>query len=249
MVKVRVDIFRVVEELPENFDRKMTVFGKHLFSPRAEPKSELRYHAVSGRTSELAWARKTSRSLSKSPTIDEEVALVDECRRGHTRRRSSAPNPRPVPRASLPVSGRSRATVLPPAVEKVQSGSATPVAYERVHCGSASVESANDGFPIEELFSEEEAKETFTGELLRASRAFAMERQDYANCFRSFAVGQVLSHCVLWRSMVNHGLIPGGASLRTGRQAVFFTTVNPMDNQHGFGERNFMRLVTSKNRA
>ena len=52
--------------------------------------------------------------------------------------------------------------MLPPAVEKVQSGSATPVAYERVHCGSTSVESANDGFPIEELFSEEEAKETFT---------------------------------------------------------------------------------------
>ena len=30
------------------------------------------------------------------------------------------------------------------------------------------------------------------------------------------------------RSMVNHGLIPGGVSLRTGRQAVFFTIVNPM---------------------
>ena len=52
MVKVRVDIFRVVEELPENFDRKMTVFGKHLFTTRAELKSKLRYHAVSGRTSE-----------------------------------------------------------------------------------------------------------------------------------------------------------------------------------------------------
>ena len=38
------------------------------------------------------------------------------------------------------------------------------------------------------------------------------------------------------RSIVNHGLIPGGVSLRTGRQAVFFTTVNPMDNQDGFGE-------------
>ena len=33
------------------------------------------------------------------------------------------------------------------------------------------------------------------------------------------------------RSMMNHGLIPGGRSLRTGRQAVFFTVVNPMDKQ------------------
>ena len=38
------------------------------------------------------------------------------------------------------------------------------------------------------------------------------------------------------RSTVNHGLIPGGVSLRTGRQAVFFTVVNPMDNQDGLGE-------------
>ena len=30
------------------------------------------------------------------------------------------------------------------------------------------------------------------------------------------------------RSIVNHAFIPGGVSLRTGRQAVFFTTVNPM---------------------
>ena len=30
------------------------------------------------------------------------------------------------------------------------------------------------------------------------------------------------------RSIVNHGLIPRGVSLRTGRQAVFFTVVNPM---------------------
>ena len=49
------------------------------------------------------------------------------------------------------------------------------------------------------------------------------------------------------RSTVNHGLIPGGVSLRTGRQAVFFTFVNPMDNQDGLGET--MRLVTCKNRA
>ena len=32
------------------------------------------------------------------------------------------------------------------------------------------------------------------------------------------------------RSIVNHGLIPGGVSLRTGRQVVFFIVVNPMDN-------------------
>ena len=38
------------------------------------------------------------------------------------------------------------------------------------------------------------------------------------------------------RSIVNHGLIPGGVSLRTGRQAVFFIVVNPMDNQDGLGE-------------
>ena len=35
---------------------------------------------------------------------------------------------------------------------------------------------------------------------------------------------------------MNYGLIPGGVSLRTGRQAVFFTIVNPMDNQDGLGE-------------
>ena len=35
---------------------------------------------------------------------------------------------------------------------------------------------------------------------------------------------------------MNHGLIPGGVSLRTGRQAVFFTVLNPMDSQDGLGE-------------
>ena len=35
---------------------------------------------------------------------------------------------------------------------------------------------------------------------------------------------------------MNHGLIPGGVSLKIGRQAVFFTVVNPMDNQDGLGE-------------
>ena len=33
------------------------------------------------------------------------------------------------------------------------------------------------------------------------------------------------------RSIVNHGLIPGGVGLKTGRHAVFFTVVNPMDNR------------------
>ena len=35
------------------------------------------------------------------------------------------------------------------------------------------------------------------------------------------------------RSIVNHGLISGGVSLRTGRQTVSFIIVNPMDNQDG----------------
>ena len=35
---------------------------------------------------------------------------------------------------------------------------------------------------------------------------------------------------------MNHGLIPGGVSLKTGRQAVFFTVVNAMDNQDGLWE-------------
>ena len=35
------------------------------------------------------------------------------------------------------------------------------------------------------------------------------------------------------RSIVNHGLIPGGVSLRTGRHDVLFPVVNPMDNQDG----------------
>ena len=38
------------------------------------------------------------------------------------------------------------------------------------------------------------------------------------------------------RSLVNHGLIPGGVCLKTGRLAVFFTVANPMDNQDGLGE-------------
>ena len=50
---------------------------------------------------------------------------------------------------------------------------------------------------------------------------------------------------------MNHGLIPGGVRLRTGRQAVFFTFVNPMDNQDGLGEILFdlsqARIASYKN--
>ena len=38
------------------------------------------------------------------------------------------------------------------------------------------------------------------------------------------------------RSIGNHGLIPGRISLKTGRHAVVFTVVNPMDNQDGLVE-------------
>ena len=38
------------------------------------------------------------------------------------------------------------------------------------------------------------------------------------------------------RSTVNHGLIPRGVCLRKGRQSVFFSVVNPMDNKDGLGE-------------
>ena len=46
---------------------------------------------------------------------------------------------------------------------------------------------------------------------------------------------------------MNHGLIPGVASL-TGRQAVFFTVFNPMDNQDVLGET-LCDLSKSTNRA
>ena len=53
------------------------------------------------------------------------------------------------------------------------------------------------------------------------------------------------------RSTVNHGLIPGGVSIKTGRQAVLFTVVNPMDNQDGLGENicdlSQARVASSKN--
>ena len=45
---------------------------------------------------------------------------------------------------------------------------------------------------------------------------------------------------------MNHGLIQGGVGLRTGRQVVFFTIVNTMDDQDGLGE---ILFVTRKNRA
>ena len=38
------------------------------------------------------------------------------------------------------------------------------------------------------------------------------------------------------RSIVNHVLTPGGVSLKTSRQAVFFIVVHPMDDQDGLGE-------------
>ena len=37
-------------------------------------------------------------------------------------------------------------------------------------------------------------------------------------------------------SFIRNGLIPGGRSLERGRQAVFFTTANPMDDVFGMGE-------------
>ena len=45
------------------------------------------------------------------------------------------------------------------------------------------------------------------------------------------------------RSIVNHCLIPGGVSLRTGRQAVFFIVVNPMDNQDGKQESGHTKIL------
>ena len=50
------------------------------------------------------------------------------------------------------------------------------------------------------------------------------------------------------RSIVRDGLVPGGFSTKTERHAVFFTVVNPMDDEHGFWET-FLRIITSKNRA
>ena len=38
------------------------------------------------------------------------------------------------------------------------------------------------------------------------------------------------------RSIVNYGLVPGGFSTKTGRYAVFFTVVDPMDDEQGSRE-------------
>ena len=54
--------------------------------------------------------------------------------------------------------------------------------------------------------------------------------EDFTEYMHHVGNGKVL------RSTVIHGLIPGGVSLKTGRQAVFFTVVNPMHNQDGLGE-------------
>ena len=52
-------------------------------------------------------------------------------------------------------------------------------------------------------------------------------------------------------SIVNHGLIPGGVSLRTDRQAVFFSIVDPMDNQDDLRETLYdlsqVRIASYKN--
>ena len=37
-------------------------------------------------------------------------------------------------------------------------------------------------------------------------------------------------------SLLRNGIIPGGTSLKRGRQAFFFTTVNPMEDVYGMGE-------------
>ena len=37
-------------------------------------------------------------------------------------------------------------------------------------------------------------------------------------------------------SIIRNGLIPGGNSFKRGRQTVFFTTVNPMEDAYGLGE-------------
>ena len=54
--------------------------------------------------------------------------------------------------------------------------------------------------------------------------------EGFTECFYHVGNGNELI------SLVNHGLIPGGVSFKTGRHAVFFTVVNPMDNQDGLGE-------------
>ena len=52
-------------------------------------------------------------------------------------------------------------------------------------------------------------------------------------------------------STIRNGMIPGGRSLKRGRQAVFFTAVNPMEDENGLGEtpRDLMkpRIAPNKN--
>ena len=48
--------------------------------------------------------------------------------------------------------------------------------------------------------------------------------------------------------MIRNGLIPGGKSFKRGRQAVFFTSVNPMEDGYGM-EGNSTRSDGIKDRA
>ena len=64
------------------------------------------------------------------------------------------------------------------------------------------------------------------------------EVQSILHCKTTYCYQKVLPSVLITsekekelRSKVNHGLISGGVSLRTVRQAVFFTIVIPIDNQ------------------
>ena len=50
------------------------------------------------------------------------------------------------------------------------------------------------------------------------------------------------------RSTVNHCLIPGRVSLKTGRHAVFFTVVNPLDNQDDLGKKPYATCQKQESR-
>ena len=52
----------------------------------------------------------------------------------------------------------------------------------------------------------------------------------FTECIHHVGDANELNH------MIRNGLIPGGKSLRRGRQAVFFTTVNPMEDENVMGE-------------
>ena len=53
------------------------------------------------------------------------------------------------------------------------------------------------------------------------------------------------------RSIARNGLVPGGFSTKTGRHAVFFTVVDPMDDEQGlretFGDLSKARIAPYKN--